>query len=335
MRVVVFSTKSYDREFLEDACAQFPHELTFLEARLTPATVELARGFDAVCAFVNDQLDSGVLESLASHGIKVVALRCAGFNNVDLVRAEELGIIVVRVPAYSPHAVAEHAAGLVLTLNRKLHRAYARVRDGNFNLGGLLGFDLHGQTVGIVGTGQIGAVFAKIMKGFGCELIGYDLKPNQECLDLGMEYVTLPRLFSDSDIISLHCPVTPETHYMVNAETIAQMKDGAMIINTSRGAVIDTQAVIDGLKSGKIGHLGLDVYEEEADVFFQDLSNEVIPDDTLSRLLTFPNVVITGHQAFFTKDALQCIAETTLNNITAIERDGSCSNEVGSDVMKA
>ena len=335
MKVVVFSTRSCDRKFFEAACATIPHELTFLEARLTPATVELTKGFDVVCAFVNDQLDSEVLDALALRGIKVVALRCAGFNNVDLVKAEELGTKVVRVPAYSPHAVAEHAVGLILTLNRKLHRAYARVRDGNFNLGGLLGFDLDGQTVGIVGTGKIGAVFAKIMSGFGCRLLGYDLTPNPECLELGMTYVDLPRLFSESDIISLHCPVTPETHYMINGETIAQMKDGVMIINTSRGAVINTQAVIDGLKSGKIGHLGLDVYEEEADVFFQDLSNEVIPDDTLSRLLTFPNVVITGHQAFFTKDALQCIAETTLQNIAAIEREGSCVNEVGSDVMKA
>lgn len=328
MKTAVFSTKPYDRQFLETAAAPFEHELTFLELRLTPETCLLASGFEAVCVFVNDQLNATVLQTLAEHGVKIVALRCAGFNNVDLAAAQALDIKVVRVPAYSPHAVAEHTVGLILTLNRKIHRAYSRVRDGNFSLGGLLGFDLYGRTVGVVGTGQIGTVFAKIMAGFGCRLLGYDKFPNPQCRDLGMEYVELPQLFSESDIISLHCPLTPETHHLISAKTIPQMKDGVMIVNTSRGAVIDTRAVIEGLKSGKVGHLGLDVYEEEADVFFEDLSCEVIPDDILSRLLTFPNVVVTGHQAFFTREALQCIAETTLQNIADIERTGTSSNEV-------
>ncbi|WP_442508875.1 2-hydroxyacid dehydrogenase [Novipirellula sp. SH528] len=331
MKTVVFSTKSYDREFLSVAAAPLGHELTFLEPRLTSETVQLANGHQAVCVFVNDQLDAAVLRSLAQRGVRVVALRCAGFNNVDLPTARELGIKVVRVPAYSPHAVAEHTVGLILTLNRKIHRAYARVRDGNFYLGGLLGFDLCGRTVGVIGTGQIGAVFAKIMSGFGCRLLGYDEYPNANCRELGMEYCDLSKLFAESDIISLHCPLTPETHHLIDAQSIANMRNGVMIINTSRGAVIDTQAVVDGLKSGKIGHLGLDVYEEEADFFFEDLSNEVIPDDTLSRLLTFPNVIITGHQAFFTQEALQCIAETTLQNITDIERVGSSKNEVAGE----
>ncbi|WP_040764416.1 2-hydroxyacid dehydrogenase [Novipirellula maiorica] len=331
MKIVVFSTKSYDRDFLNDAATPFGHELTFLEPRLTSETVQLADGHQAVCVFVNDQLDATVLRSLAERGVRIVALRCAGFNNVDLTIARELGIKVVRVPAYSPHAVAEHTVGLILTLNRKIHRAYARVRDGNFYLGGLLGFDLCGRTVGVIGTGKIGAGFAKIMSGFGCRLLGYDEFPNANCRELGMEYCELTKLFAESDIISLHCPLTPQTHHLINAQSIAKMKKGVMIINTSRGAVIDTHAVVDGLKSGKIGHLGLDVYEEESDFFFEDLSNEVIPDDTLSRLLTFPNVIITGHQAFFTQEALQCIAETTMQNISDIEHVGSSENEVAGE----
>lgn len=328
MKISVFSTKPYDRQFLTAAAGDFQHELNFVEARLTCETVTLAQDADAVCVFVNDRLDRPVLESLAEFGVRVIALRCAGFNNVDLTATDELGMKVVRVPAYSPYAVAEHAAGLILTLNRNIHRAYSRVRDGNFSLGGLLGFDLFGRTVGIIGTGQIGMVFAGIMSGFGCQLLGYDKVPNSECDKLGVKYVDLPELFSESDIISLHCPLTPETHHLINDQSIEQMKHSVMLINTSRGAVIDTQAVIRGLKSGRIGHLGLDVYEEEADLFFEDLSNEVIPDDTLSRLLTFPNVLITGHQAFFTKEALECIAETTLRNISDVAEHGICANEV-------
>ena len=328
MKVAVFSTKPYDQTSLSAAASDHRHELHFLEPRLTEATTALANGFNAVCVFVNDQLTARTLESLSSGGVTTVALRCAGFNNVDLVAAATLGIRVVRVPAYSPHAVAEHTAALVLTLNRKIHRAYNRVRDGNFALAGLLGFDLHGRTVGLIGTGKIGANFARIMHGFGCRLLGFDQFENSECLDLGMRYVTLKDVFSQSDIISLHCPLTPETHHLIGDEAISCMKRGVMIVNSSRGAVIDTRAVIDGLKSGQIGHLGIDVYEEEADVFFEDLSSQVIPDDTLSRLLTFPNVVVTGHQGFFTEDAIRSIAETTLQNLTELETNGECRNTV-------
>ena len=328
MKTIVFSTKPYDRQFLDAAVAKFPHELTHIEARLTPATAALAEGHEAVCAFVNDQLDRKVLEIFQGYGIRVIALRCAGFNHVDLSAADELGIQVVRVPAYSPHAVAEHTVGLILTLNRNIHRAYHRVRDSNFSLNGLLGFDLHGRTVGVVGTGKIGSIFAGIMSGFGWRLLGYDRAANPDCEAIGLRYVELPELFAQSDVISLHCPLTPDTHHLIDAEAIRQMKDRVMIVNTSRGAVIETRAVIAGLKSGKIGHLGLDVYEEEADFFFEDLSNQIVPDDTLARLLTFPNVLITGHQAFFTEEALTCIAETTLQNISDVEQHGRCPNAV-------
>lgn len=326
MKVCVFGSKPYDQEFLTAANDQ--HELTFLEARLSPETAPLASGYDAVCVFVNDCLNATVINELADGGVRVIALRCAGFNNVDLTAAQARGIKVVRVPAYSPYSVAEHAAALILTLNRNIHRATSRVREGNFQLNGLIGFDLHGRTVGIVGAGKIGAAFAKIMAGFGCQLLAYDSYPNAELKAIGVRYVELAELFDQADIISLHCPLTPETHHLINDETIAKMKDGVMIINTSRGAVIDTQAAINGLKQKKIGHLGIDVYEEEADMFFEDLSNEAIPDDMLARLLTFPNVVVTGHQAFFTRDALHAIAATTLQNLTDIEKNGSCQNEV-------
>ena len=328
MMVTVFSTKPYDEKFLKAAATGSPHQFRFIESRLTSQTIKLAADSDAVCVFVNDDLSRDMLTQLANLGVETVALRCAGFNNVDLAAAEELGIHVVRVPAYSPYAVAEHSVGLILTLNRNIHRAYARVRDGNFMLNGLLGFDLHECTVGTIGTGQIGSKFVKIMDGFGCRLLGYDKYENRDCLDCGLTYVDLSELYAQSDIISLHCPLTPETHHLIDANAIEQMKDGVMIINTSRGAVIDTQAIIRGLKSGKIGHVGLDVYEEEADVFFEDLSNQVISDDTLSRLLTFPNVLITGHQGFFTRDALTSIAETTIQNLTNIELTGSCQNSV-------
>ncbi len=331
MRVAVFSTKPYDRTFFERSNQQQStgrHEITFYEPRLTLDTVGLAKDFDAVCVFVNDQLDSEVLEQLAASDVQVVALRCAGFNNVDLIKAEELGIKVVRVPAYSPYAVAEHTVGLMLSLNRKIHRSYARVREGNFALSGLLGFDFHKKTIGIVGTGQIGALVAKIMAGFGCRLLGYDVHQNSDCTSLGLEYVSLEQLMNQSDVITLHCPLIKETHHLVNAETIQQMKPGVMLINTSRGAVIDTRATVEGLKSRQIGSLGIDVYEEEADYFFEDGSHHFIADDVLARLLTFPNVLITGHQAFFTRDALTCIAETTLQNVSDIEGKGASENEV-------
>jgi D-lactate dehydrogenase len=265
----------------------------------------------------------------------LIALRSAGFNHVDLVAAEELGMTVVRVPAYSPYAVAEHAVGLILSLNRKIHRSYNRVREGNFALDGLLGFDLYGTTIGIIGTGRIGIVFAQIMKGFGCRLLAYDPYPNQECRDLGVEYVDLPTLYAQSDIISLHCPLTPDTYHIIDEKALAQVRPGVMLINTSRGALVDTAAVIEAMKTGQVGYLGLDVYEEEEDLFFEDLSGEVIHDDLFARLLTLPNVLVTGHQAFFTRNALQRIASTTIDNITAFEQGRPLENQVTAERIKA
>ncbi|MCM0588965.1 MAG: 2-hydroxyacid dehydrogenase [Gloeotrichia echinulata IR180] len=328
MKVAVFSTKAYDRQFLSAANSQSKHELVYFEPRLNRDTAILAAGFAAVCVFVHDQVDTPTLEILATHGTRLVALRCAGFNNVDLQAAADLGITVVRVPAYSPYGVAEHAVGLILSLNRKIHHAYNRVREGNFSLDRLLGFNLNGRTVGILGTGKIGLILGQIMKGFGCNLLAYDVYQNPELEALGGKYVELPELFANSDIISLHCPLIPETHHLINAEAIAQMKPGMMIINTSRGGLIDTQAVIDGLKSGQIGYLGVDVYEQESELFFEDLSGEIIQDDVFQRLTTFPNVLITGHQAFFTEEALRNIAETTLANITDIEASRPCPNQI-------
>ena len=325
MKVAVFSTKSYDRTFLEDANTQSKHELVFFEPRLTCETSVLATGSQAVCAFVNDELNAQTLSKLANLGVKLIALRSAGFNNVDLAKAEELGFTVVRVPAYSPYAVAEHTIGLILALNRRIPRAYNRVREGNFSLEGLLGFDLHGKTAGIVGTGRIGTITAQILQGFGCNVLAHDNSPPD---DQNLEYVSFPQLLAAADIVSLHCPLTPETHHLINTQTIAQMKTGAMLINTSRGALIDTKAVVTGLKSGKIGYLGLDVYEKEGDLFFEDFSNEVIQDDVFERLLTFPNVLITGHQSFFTNEAVKSIAETTLLNISDFEKGEDCSNQV-------
>jgi D-lactate dehydrogenase len=318
MNVAVFSYKPYEKPFLEAANGG-RHELTYFHPHLTEETVPLAEGFPAVCAFVNDRLDAGVIEALAEGGTRFVALRCAGFNNVDLHAAKRAGMSVARVPAYSPYSVAEHTVGLMLTLNRKFHRAFNRVREGNFELDGLLGFDLHGRTVGIVGTGKIGLCVARILAGFGCRLLAYDVRPNPECVALGVSYVPLPELFETSDVVTLHCPLTPDTHHLIGPETLAMMRDGVMLINTSRGGLVDTPAVVEALKAGKIGYLGLDVYEEEADLFFEDLSQKLIQDDVFSRLLVFPNVVITGHQAFFTREALRGIAETTIANLTAFE----------------
>jgi D-lactate dehydrogenase len=324
MKLAVFSTKAYDRSFLSaaNAAAGHRHEIEFFETHLDVSTAALANGAQAICAFVNDHVDQPTLDALFRQGTRLVALRCAGFNNVDLAAAEMLGITVARVPAYSPWAVAEHAVALILGLNRKTHRAYARVREGNFALEGLLGFDLHGRTVGLIGLGRIGLVFARIMNGFGCRLLAYDPIQTDEFKGLGGQYVELEKLLSASDIISLHCPLTPETRHLVNAGSIQRMRPGVMLVNTSRGAVIDTKAVIDGLKSGIIGYLGLDVYEEEGDLFFENLSEHVIQDDIFARLLTFPNVLITGHQAFFTREALQAIAETTIANVSAFESIG-------------
>jgi D-lactate dehydrogenase len=328
MRVAFFSTKSFDRESFDGANVEGRHALHYFEARLTADTSGLAAGYPAVCAFVNDEVDAETLEGLARGGTRVVALRCAGFNNVDLAAASRVGIAVVRVPAYSPHAVAEFAVGLMLTLNRKIHRAYARVREGNFQLQGLTGFDMNRRTVGIVGTGQIGETLAKILRGFGCRLLGFDVRENPACVALGVEYVSLDELFARSDVISLHTPLNPKTHHLINAEAVARMKPGVMIVNTSRGAVIDTSAVIEGLKQRRIGALGLDVYEEEEAVFFRDLSGEVLDDDQLARLLTFPNVIVTSHQAFLTEDALHEIATTTLTNIADVEQGRPCPNAV-------
>ncbi|MEW6706564.1 MAG: 2-hydroxyacid dehydrogenase [Pseudomonadota bacterium] len=328
MQVAVFSTQRYDRPFLDQANAQRRHALRYLEPRLDLDTVPACAGSDAVCAFVNDRLDAPVLRQLRSLGVRLVVLRCAGFNHVDLEAAAQLGLVVARVPEYSPHAVAEHAVALVLTLNRKIHRAYARVREGNFALDGLLGFDLHGRTVGVVGTGRIGECFLRIMAGFGCRLLAHDPRPNAACTALGARYVELAALLACSDIVSLHCPLTPQTRHLVDAAALARMKPGAMLVNTSRGAVIDTRAVIAALKTGALGSLGLDVYEEEADLFFRDLSGEVIHDDVFARLLTFPNVVVTGHQAYFTEDAMRAIASTTIDNLDAFEIEGRPAHPV-------
>ena len=326
MKIAVFSTKAYDEQFLAPPLAA--HDIVFFEPPLSHQTAELAAGYDAVCVFVNDQLDAPCLERLARGGTRLVALRCAGFNNIDLHTARRLGLSVVRVPAYSPHAVAEHTVGLMLALNRKLPRAYNRVREGNFALNGLLGFDLHGKTVGVVGTGKIGALTARILHGFGCKLVAYDVQKNPLCAANGVSYLLLDELFAQSDIVTLHCPLLPSTANVINADAIEKMKPGVMLINTSRGGLVDTKAVIKGLKSGKIGYLGLDVYEEEDELFFEDLSARVIQDDTFMRLLTFPNVLITGHQAFFTCNALEEIARVTAANIAAYAAGEPLENEV-------
>jgi D-lactate dehydrogenase len=328
MKTIIFSTQDYERPFFEDLSEQYCHDLTYIEAQLTSDTASLAQDHECVCAFVNDDLGADNLQRLSEAGVKLIALRSAGFNHVDLEAANQHGLKVVRVPAYSPHAVAEHALCLMLALNRKVHRAYNRVREGNFALNGLMGFDMHGKTVGIIGTGKIGECVAEILKGFGCRLLGVDKVKNPDCEKLGLEYTDLNSLFEAADIITLHCPLTPETEHMIDGKALQKMKPGVQIINTSRGGVVDTTAVIQGLKKEKIGSLGLDVYEEEGDFFFRNLSDKVIQDDQLARLLTFPNVIITGHQAFFTHEALRAIVDTTLSNIQQVEKEGECDNEV-------
>ncbi|MFQ3243250.1 MAG: D-lactate dehydrogenase [Lentimonas sp.] len=328
MKVTFFSSKPYDETFFSTENETGAHELVFHESKLTPASAPLAVGSRAVCAFVNDHLDRETLEVLHSGGTEYIAMRCAGFNNVDLVAARELGMKVVRVPAYSPYAVAEHTLGLLLALNRRLYRAYNRVREGNFSLQGLVGFDVHGLTVGIIGTGTIGEKVVRLFNGFGCKVLCYDVFENDAVKALGAEYVPLADLFEQSDIISLHCPLLESTYHMINADSIAQMKLGVTLLNTSRGALIDTSAVIEGLKSGHIGNLGIDVYEEEDNLFFEDQSGEVMQDDVFARLLTFPNVLITGHQAFFTSNALTQIARTTLQNVLQLEQSGQSANEI-------
>ncbi|MDP3921152.1 MAG: 2-hydroxyacid dehydrogenase [Candidatus Omnitrophota bacterium] len=331
MKVAVFSTKPYDREYLKEANQIYRYKLDLFEPHLSVKTCKLAFGYEVVCAFVNDCLDAAVLEELSRNGTRLIVLRSAGFNHVDIKAAEKLDITVARVPAYSPHGVAEHAVALILALNRKIYRAYNRVREGNFSLDGLIGFELCGQTAGVLGTGKIGSVFIKIMQGFGVNVIAYDPVQNP---DIAVEYVALDELFSRSDIISLHLPLTPATKHLINKQTIQSMKKGVMLINTSRGGLIDTPALISGLKSGAIGYVGLDVYEEESDIFFEDLSSQIIQDDIFARLLTFPNVVVTGHQAFFTRNALKAIAETTLRNIRGFQdRNIPKSNLVTSQLI--
>lgn len=328
MKVAVFSTKPYDQRFLEVANQAHSHELAFFEDRLNERTAPLAQGCNAVCAFVNDDLNARTLEILSGLGVRMVALRCAGFNQVDLKAAAALGINVRRVPAYSPYAVAEFAIGLILSLNRKFYRAFNRVREGNFGIDGLLGFDLHGKTVGFIGTGKIGFLTAKPLGAMGCQLLAFDPYPNDQFKAIGGTYVSLDELLAQSDIISLHCPLTPESYHLIGAKTLPKTKRGVMIINTSRGALIDAAAMVEALKSGQVGYLGVDVYEQEADIFYEDLSGEIIQDDVLQRLISFPNVLVTSHQAYFTDTALTNIADTTIGNLTDFEAGQPSKTEV-------
>lgn len=327
MKIAFFSTQPYDREFFnrENRDERFLYQ--FYETHLGPHIVQAVNDVDAVCVFVNDRVNREVIEVLASRGVKIVALRCAGFNNVDLDAAREFGISVCRVPAYSPEAVAEHAMAMLLTLNRKTHKAYNRVREQNFSLNGLLGFNLYGKTIGVVGTGKIGKAFCRVVKGFGCKLLAFDIYEDEQIKGMGVSYVDIDTLYRSSDIISLHCPLTPENKHMINSTSIQQMKNGVILLNTSRGALIHTEAVIDGLKKRKIGGLALDVYEQEEKLFFKDLSGTIIEDDTIQRLMSFPNVLITAHQAFFTEEALTQIAGITLRNIEELLLGLEPSNE--------
>lgn len=327
LQVTVYSTQPYDAEFLRQAAVE-GIRWHFVSEALNLQTATFAAGSQAVCVFVNDDLSAAVLQALHQLGVGFVALRCAGFNNVDIDAANRLGIRVARVPAYSPEAVAEHCVAMMLCLNRKLHKAYNRVRDDNFSLNGLIGFNLAGKTVGLIGTGRIGAATARILHGFGMQILCYDPKPQSALLPPSARYVDLAQLYRDSDIISLHCPLTPDSHHLINATSLAQMKNGVMLINTSRGGLIDTKAVITALKSQKIGLLGLDVYEQEADLFFKDLSDQLISDEVFQRLLTFPNVLITGHQAFLTREALTQISQTTVRNLQLLCSGAACSNEL-------
>jgi D-lactate dehydrogenase len=332
LKIAVFDTHSYDRHALDSANVRYRHELTYFELRLTTQTAALAAGYPAVCPFVNDRVDAPALEALRAGGTTMIALRSAGYNHVDLEAAARLGVVVARVPEYSPYAVAEHTVGLVLALNRRLHRAHNRVREANFSLDGLVGFDLHGKVFGIVGTGRIGSVVARIMHGFGCRLLAFDGRPDERLsAELHVRYVDLRTLFQEADVISLHVPLTPSTRHLIDAAALAQMKQAVMLVNTGRGALVDTRSLIDGLKRGKIGGAALDVYEEEEGLFFRNLSDEVLQDDVLARLLTFPNVLITAHQAFLTHEALANIAETTLANVRAYERGEALVNEVKPD----
>lgn len=328
MNIIFFSAKSYDKEYFERSNQTPQHAIRYVESALTLQTLKLIDGQQVVCVFVNDKLDRQLISGLAQAGIKLIALRCAGFNNVDIGAAREFSIQVVRVPAYSPHAVAEHALALMFSLNRHIHQAYNRVSNANFALQGLLGFDFSGRTMGIIGTGKTGKEVAKITSAMGMTVLAYDPLPNPECEKIGVNYIALDQLFAGSDVISVHCPLNSGTHYLIDGPALQKMQTGVMLINTSRGAILDTHAVINALKSGKIGYLGLDVYEHESTLFFEDHSSEVIQDDVFTQLQTFPNVLITGHQGFFTRDALSNIADITLDSISQFEQANTLANEV-------
>ncbi|RBP83410.1 2-hydroxyacid dehydrogenase [Marinomonas rhizomae] len=328
MKVAVFSCKPYDKRTLTTFANDKQLSMSYFESRLSMETISLVKGFDAVSCFVNDDINAEVIQCLKQQGVKTIALRCAGFNNVDLDAAQKQGIKVFHVPDYSPTSVAEHAVALIMTLNRKTHRAYHRVKEGNFALEGLMGFNLEGKTVGCIGTGRIGAAFCRIMKGFGCRVLCYDLFPSQELIDQGCQYIALDEIYQKSDIISLHCPLNPSTHHLINKHSLEKMKDGVMIINTSRGALVHAQEAIDALYSGKIGYLGLDVYEQENKIFFEDMSSHIIQDSVFQLMLTFPNVVVTGHQGYFTIEALNHIAETTIDNLLHHQNDKNNSRQL-------
>lgn len=328
MKVAVFSTKKYDQKSFELINTNYQHELTYFDFRLTQQTAIMAHGFDAVCAFVNDDLSQPVLQELANHGVRLIAMRCAGFDKVDLDAAEKLNIQIVRVPAYSPEAIAEHTLGLMLSLNRRIHRAYQRTRDANFSLEGLTGFNFHGKTVGVIGTGKIGIATIRILKGFGMNILAYDPYENPIAIELGVTYTTLEDIYRQANVITLHCPMTQENYHMLNADAFDQMRDGVMIINTSRGGLLNSIDAIEALKASRIGSLGIDVYENEQDLFFQDKSNDVIKDDVFRRLSSCHNVLFTGHQAFLTEEALGNIADTTLNNILLFGRNILSGNEL-------
>lgn len=328
MKTAVFSARRYDKSMLAQANQGAGHELRFLEDRLSPATAVLAEGCAAVCVFVNDSVDAEVLALLAAQGTRLVATRSTGYNHIDVAAAERLGIAVVRVTDYSPHSVAEFAVGLLLAVNRKIARASVRTREGNFELDGLMGVDLHGKTVGMIGTGKIGLIFARIMAGFGCKLVGHDRFPTPAFEALGGAYMDVEQLLACSDVVSLHCPLFEETHHIVGADALARVKRGCILVNTSRGGLVDTEAAIGALKSGQLGGLAIDVYEQEASLFFQDLSSTVILDDVIQRLVSFPNVIVTGHQAFFTVEAIGQIMRTTIESISAFERGEELVNRV-------
>lgn len=321
MNIAFFSCQSYEQPFLDEANRNHRHQLTFLPQALTPETVQLAAGHQAICVFVNDQLTRSTLQALAALGIRLVALRCTGYNQVDITTAQELGIRILRVPTYSPHSVAEHAVALLMSINRKTYLAYQRTKENNFTLDGLIGFDLYGKRVGVIGTGKIGAAFARIMLGFGCHILAHDKMPSAVLQQLGVEYLPLDEILDKADVLSLHCPLTPETHHIIDARALARMKTGSYLINTSRGGLLDTSAVLASLQCSHLGALGIDVYELEDDYFFADWSDKDLPDANLNTLTHLPNVLVTSHQGFFTQEAMEQIAHTTLNNLTYLEQE--------------